>query len=235
MRLRSLAAAGLSAVLLTACGGGSSDDNAERSSSAASSTRSAPTGPELAAAAGDALQQAGSVRVQGDLTGEGRHVVLDLGMLGPDMAGTLTVDDVRLGITVVGGIGYVQAPPSYWLSLGVSDPLASRLAASWVRPPGDGASDLAPYNFDRLVALLNYPNNLTYQDEAVAGTLDGGPVWLIADSDGSETRIAAEGTPYPLQVAMTGEPSGVLTLSDFGAVPPITVPGDAIDLSDVEA
>jgi hypothetical protein len=231
LRLRVLAAAGLSAVLLTACGGESSGDSAERSSP----TRSAATGPQIAAAAGEALQQAGSVRLRGDLTGEGRHVVLDLGLVGPDIAGTVTLDDLQLGLTVVEGIGYIQAPPAYWLTQGVSEPLASRLAASWVRPPGDAASGLAPYNLDRLVALLGYPNNLTYEDEAFAATLDGRSVWLVTDSDGSTTRIAAEGPPYPIQIRITGAPGGVLTLSDFGAVPPITGPADAVDLSDVGA
>jgi hypothetical protein len=231
MRIRGVAIAGLSAVLLTACGGGTVEGVAQGPASASTSASpSAPSGPDLAAQAGDALEKAGSVRMQGDLSVGGEEIGLDLGLAGDDVAGTMTFNGQTVQLTVVGGVGYLNAPADFWASEGVPEPTASQLAASWVKAPASATAELNQITFADLVAVLSHPTDVTYDDEVGTGTLNGQPVWLVTDSEGSTTQIAAQGTPYPLQVAISGTDRGKVTLSEFGAVPPITAPADFVDL-----
>ena len=232
MRVRAVVVAGLAAALLTACGGGSVDGTGTRASSApTTATRTAPTGPELAAQAADALEKAGSARIQGNGQAEGQEVGLDLRLNGKDATGTVTLTGQRIELTVAGGAAYVRAPAAFWTAKGVPGPSAATLAASWVRAPDSAASDLTQVNLAGLVAELRHPRDVTFDDRVTTGQVSGQRVWLLTDSDGSTTTIAAQGPPYPLQVSMTGVDHGALTLSEFGAVPPITAPADAIDLS----
>jgi hypothetical protein len=231
MRVRALVVAGLSAALLTACGGGSVDGTGTRAPSApATATRTAPTGPELAAQAADALEQAGSARIQGSGHAEGQDVGLDLRLNGKDATGTVTLMGQQIELTVAGGAAYVRAPAAFWTAKGVPGPSAARLAGTWVRAPDAAASDLTEFNLAGLVDELRHPTDVTFDDRVTAGQVGGQPVWLLTDSDGSTTTVAAQGPPYPLQVSMTGVEHGELTLSEFGAVPPITAPAGAIDL-----
>ena len=233
MRVRALVVAGLSAVLLTACGGGGSvEGTGTRAVSApTTATQSAPTGPELAAKAADALEKAGSARIQGNGQAEGQEVGLDLRLNGKDVAGTVTLAGQQIELTVADGAAYVRAPAAFWTSKGVAASTAAKLAASWVRAPDSAASDLVETNLAGLVEELRHPTDVTFDDRVTNGQAGGQSVWLLTDSDGSTTTIAAQGPPYPLQISMTGVDHGALTLSEFGAVPPITAPADAIDLS----
>jgi hypothetical protein len=99
-----------------------------------------------------------------------------------------------------------------------------------VKAPASATAELNQITFADLVAVLSHPTDVTYDDEVGTGTLNGQPVWLVTDSEGSTTQIAAQGTPYPLQVAISGTDRGKVTLSEFGAVPPITAPADFVDL-----
>ena len=54
---------------------------------------------------------------------------------------------------------------------------------------------------------------------------------VVTEADGSVLHVAAEGTPYPVQMAQKGADGGMLTLSEFGAIMPIAAPPSPLDLS----
>jgi hypothetical protein len=63
----------------------------------------------------------------------------------------------------------------------------------------------------------------------------GEPVWQLTDTDGSAVMVAAEGTPYPLELlreAQVDERGGSMdvVLGGFGVALPIVAPTDFIDL-----
>jgi hypothetical protein len=230
MRVRALAVAGLSAALLTACGASSVDGTATYAAPS-TATRTAPSGPELAAQAADALEKAGSVRIQGDVRVEGQEIALDISINGRDMTGTVTVAGQQVQLTAVGGAGYVHASAAYWVSQGVPRATAAKLGATWVRVPENAAAQLANVSLESIVGELRHPTDFTWNERVTTGQVSGRPVWLLTDSGGTTTTIAAEGEPFPLDIAISGAEGAPLTLSEFGAVPPITAPTDALDLS----
>jgi hypothetical protein len=233
MRVRALVLAGLSAVVLTACGGGSSDDAAGSSSASASSTQAAPHGPELAAAAADALQQAGAVRMQGQVPLDGQVGDVDLRLQGQDVAGSMGIGGQTVQIVLTGGSLYMQASPEFWAAQGMPEEMAGTFADTWVLAPADAAGGLGDFSLDGFVTELRSPSDATVEDEVVADEVDGTKVWVVRDSDGSLLHVAAEGTPYPLRITKKGTDGGTLTFSDFGVVAPITAPSDYLDLSEL--
>src|SRR3954469_9781210 len=119
MRTRHLAAIGLAAVLLTACGG--SDGNGE----------SAKTGPQVAADAANALEKAGAVHLTGGGTINGQKTDVDLHLQGNDAKGTIAEGGTRLQVVITGWKFYVQAPSSYWSQSGVPATAAAALDGKW--------------------------------------------------------------------------------------------------------
>jgi|tagenome__1003787_1003787.scaffolds.fasta_scaffold20912813_2 hypothetical protein len=234
MRVRALAVAGLSAVLLAACGGGSSDDTATNASSAAaSSSQAAPHGPELAAASADALEQAGSVRMQGQAPLDGEVGNVDLRLQGPDVAGSMGVGGQTVQIVVTGGSLYMQATPEFWAAQGMPEQMADSFADTWVLAPADAAGGLGDFSLAGFVSELRSPSDSTVEDEVEADEVDGQRVWVVHNSDGSLLHVAAEGKPYPLSITKTGTDGGTLIFSDFGVTTPITAPAHYLDFSDL--
>ena len=238
MRLRALALAGLSTVLLTACSstidGAASPAGAVAadpgSTAPTGSASDAPTGPELYEAAVDALEQAGSVRIAGSMTMDGEHADLDLRVSGDDVAGSMTVRGFPVQLVVVGGAFYMQAPEEMWTAQGVPPVMAASLASTWVLVPG-GSEEFADFTIAGFVDEMRTPD-ATIDEEVGDSRLDGQPVYELHDSDGAVMLVAAVGPPYPLQFTHTGAEAGVVRLSEFGTVAPIDPPADYLDLED---
>lgn len=245
-RARAIALAGLTTVLLAACGNGgdaSSDGASSSSTSSTSSSSSSPssstgngesdkTGSEVAADAADALEQAGAFRVAGTVNSDGQQFSLDMHLQGQDMTGSLSNGGQTVHLILVGGSMYAQAPADFWASQGVPESFAAQLGSSWVLVPSEASSELNPLSAEALVAELRNPSDSTIDDEVTTGQLDGQPVVRVTESDGSLLQVAAEGTPYPLQIAeKSATDGGELTLSEFGQPQQIVAPPNALDLS----
>ncbi|WP_029434168.1 hypothetical protein [Blastococcus sp. URHD0036] len=239
MRLRALALAGLSTVLLTACGS-TIDGSASPAgtlgagpgpSAPADAASDAPTGPELNEAAIDALEQAGSVRIAGSMTMDGEQAEMDLRLSGDDVAGSMTVQGFTVQLLVVGGAFYMQAPEEMWTSQGVPPVMAAGLAGTWVLVPG-GEQEFADFSIAGMVEEMRSPG-ATIEEEVGDSELDGQPVHELRDSEGAVMLVAAVGPPYPLQFSKTGAEAGVVRLSEFGTVAPIDPPADFLDLEDL--
>jgi hypothetical protein len=224
MRARSLArgltAAGLSAVLLTACGGGDSGNG-----------EAAKKGPQVAADAANALEQAGAAHAKGTVTSNGQSGDLDLQLQGTDVSGTLTMQGEKVQIVGTGGKTYIQAPASLYAAQNIPDAIAGQLAGKWVIVPESAASDFSTFTLKGLADDLRKPTSGTIKDPVTTATVDGQKVVVVTESDGSTLNVAATGTPYPLKEESKGtEPSSV-TLSDFGKKTTITAPAGALDLT----
>lgn len=233
MRVRALALAGVSALLLTACGSDSSDDGTSSPPFSSGPSTSAQSGPELVAAAADALEEAGSVRLEGNVpTGQGQTDV-DLRLSGEEAAGSMSVEGQTIGVIVADGSAYLQADGEFWADQGAPASVVDRLDGAWVLAPSDSGVGLGGLTVPRLAEELRQPSEGTIEDEVTSGEVDGEPVWEIRSSDGAVLRVAAEGTPYPLVFERSGDEAGVMRLSEFGAVEPIEAPEDFLDLSDL--
>lgn len=232
MRARALALAGLSAVLLSACGTTAVEGQASPAAGVTSVTPAMAelSGPELADAAADALEAAGSVRVQGSMGMYGSKADLDMRLQGGDVDAEMVIDGQRMRILLSGGDLYLQAAASFWEQQGLPGSLVDAMADTWVLTPPDPLLGAEEMTLAVLAAELRSPTGATIAEQVTAGELDGEPVWLVESSDGSVLAIAAEGTPYPLETTTPG--MGSARLSAFGAVEPIVPPADFLDLGD---
>jgi hypothetical protein len=245
MRVRHLAVAGLTTLLLAACGtsgttsgatsGAAAGSSTAGSSSAAPTTpdgngEAAKTGPQVASDAADALARAGAVHMVGTGTSDGQQVSLDLHLQDSDISGTVTMGGQPLELVSTGGRTYAKAAASFWTAQQVPASVARKLGGAWVLLPAEAA---APFDFSltKLADQLRKPEKTTWQPQVQKGTYQGQDVVVITESDGSTTDVAAIGTPYPLHSEDKGTDPGTVTLSDFGTKVAITAPPSPIDLA----
>lgn len=236
--------AGLTAVLLAGCGGSSGEDAASSSSAAESSESGSGlaemTGPEVTAAAADALEEAGAARLTGTISQQGTETAVDIRLEGDSAAGTLTVGGQPIELISTGGAAYLKAPGEFWSSFGAPPESVASLDGQWVTVPAEAATQFSVFTLPGFLEQLRATDpSQPVQEEVRTGELDGEPVVVVTstDADGQvtgELSVAAEGEPLPLQATSTGtESPGTLTFSDFGETTGITAPEAPLDLSQV--
>ncbi|RBY92775.1 hypothetical protein [Blastococcus sp. TF02A-30] len=222
MRIRQLTAtAGVAAaaLLLTACG---SDSPLEGKS-----------GEEVAAMAADALEEAGAVHVTGTMEQDGEEGEIDLQLQGDDVSGSISLGGVEIGLIVADGEVFMQAPADFWAGFGMPEEAAAEFDDAWVIVPSDAAADFADFSLAGIADELRDPDG-DVKEETRSDELDGDPVRIVEQEDGSTLTVADDDPAYPL--AMSNEEEGSeLTFSDFGEEQDISAPADAIDLTEMMA
>ena len=219
MRIRQLTAAttvAATALLLSACGGGPLDGK---------------TGPEVADAAADALEEAGSVHVAGDVTQEGEEGSIDLHLQGEDATGSITMAGAELQLLSVGGKVYLQGGSDFWGSFGLPEDAAALLDGNWVIVPDAAASQFEEFSFAGIVDSLRNPES-EVKEEVTSDEVDGKEVVVVEQEDGSRLSVADDEPSYPLSLEDASD-SSTLTLSRFGEEEDITAPADALDLNEL--
>jgi len=219
MRNRTLAVLSTSALLLTACG---SDGNGMAELS----------GPEVADRAATALEEAGSAVVSGEYSMNGQTGAVDLQVQGEDLAGTLSLGDIDIQLTAVGGQVYLQAPADFWGGSGVPEESARELDGRWVLVPAEAAAGFEDLTLQGLADQLRSPSEGEIEEAVTTDERDGEPVVVVANGGGGSLVVAGEGEPYPLEVVGT-EDEGTLTLGEFGEDQEITAPENPLDLAEV--
>jgi len=217
MRIPQLTVAAVAALLLTACGGSPLDGK---------------TGPEVADAAADALEEAGSVQVSGSIEQDGEEGEVDLFLQGEDATGTLTMGGVDIELLSVGGKVYLQAPPEFWSGSGLPEEFAAQFDGQWVVVPAEGASEFEDFSLQGFIDELRNPES-SVKDDVTTGEVDGKDVVVVEQEDGSTLSVADDDDAYPLEISNKGDNPGTLTFSRFGEEEDITAPDDALDLNEL--
>jgi hypothetical protein len=218
MRIRQLSVAAGAALLLAACGGGGPMDG--------------KSGQEVGAAAADALEEAGAVHVAGTVAPEGEEGEIDLHLQGADAVGTLTFGGQEVEFLNVGGTAYIKAPPGFWGTLGLPEQIATQLEGQWVTVPGEAASQFQQFSLDGFVEELRNPSS-DLDEEVTEDELDGDPVVIAEQEDGSRLTVANDDPAYPLEITTEGDEAGTVTFSGFGEEEEIEAPADAVDLTEL--
>jgi hypothetical protein len=223
MRIRQLTAAttvAATTLLLSACGGSSPLDG--------------KNGQEVADAAADALEEAGSVHMSGTITEDGEEGEVDLHLQGDDAIGSITLSGVELQLLSVGGDVYLQGASDFWGSFGLPEEAAAQLDGQWVIVPDDAASEFQEFSIAGIVDQLRNPDD-EVEDEVTTDEVDGEDVVVVEQGDGSKLAVADDDPSYPVSISNEGDSSGTLTFSRYGEEEDITAPDDAVDLADLGA
>jgi hypothetical protein len=235
-RLAAGLTAGLAALLLAGCGGDdSSSGDAAASSSSAASSESERTGPEVAADAADALEEAGAVHVAGTLGTGAEAQGVDLFLQGDDATGTITIGGQTVQLLTVGGVSYFQGSADFWAGFGAPAQAAAQLDGVWVIVPAEEAASFGELSLTGLVQELRSPSDGPVEDGVDTDELDGEEVLVVTQADGSALYVAAEDPTYPLRIVNTGDDAGTLDFSQFGESQEITAPEAPLDLGQLGA
>lgn len=211
-----VATAGAAVLLLAACGG---------------SPLEGKTGPQVAAAAADALEAAGAVHVSGTMTSDGQEGQLDLQLQGEDAIGSITLAGSEIELIIVGGVAYAQAPPEFWASSGLPEGAAAMVENRWVTVPGDAGAGFGEFTLAGFADELRDPADGAIQDAVSEGEVDGEDVVVVAQENGSTLKVADDDPSYPLELTNTGDTTGTVTFDRFGETSDISAPVNPLDLS----
>lgn len=214
MRTRPTAVATVVAtgLLLTGCG---------------SSPLEGKTGPQVADAAADALEAAGSVHVSGTMTTDGQQGHIDLLLQGDDVLGTLTLGGADLQIIGSGGALYMQAPAEFWASSGLPPEARAMFEGRWVKVPAEGMEGMEEFSLPGFAGELRNPSDGAIRDEVATD----GDVVVVSQEDGSTLRVADDDPAFPLELTNKGDSAGTVTFDRFGEKQDIAPPVNALDLS----
>jgi hypothetical protein len=205
------------ALLLSACGGDSPLEG--------------KTGEEVAELAADALVEAGSVRVTGEMTDDGQTGEIDLRLEGDDAAGTITMDGVEVEIISVDGTAYLRGTEDLVSMLGLPADAAGEIEGKWIELPGDAAADFEDFSLEGIADELRSPDDA--KDETVKDELDGDDVVIVEQEDGKSLVVKDDDPAYPLEMRGGGDSEGTLTFSEHGEGQDIEAPEDIADLESI--
>ncbi|MFQ1002215.1 hypothetical protein [Modestobacter sp. SSW1-42] len=233
-------AAGLAALLLAGCSSADDAPVAAASGSSTASSSAAPTsesrtGAQVAAAAADALEAAGSVHVSGTTGTGAEQQTLDLQLQGADVSGTITAGGQTVQLLTVGGTSWFQGGADFWAGFGAPAEQAGELAGRWVVVPPEQAAALDQLTLAGVAAELRDPSDGVLEDAVTTEQLDGAEVRVVTQADGSALYVAAADPQVPLQIVDSGTDAGTLTFDRHGETTAITPPADALDLGQLGA
>jgi hypothetical protein len=206
------------ALLLTACGG---------------SPLEGKTGPQVADAAADAIEAAGSVHVAGTMTTDGQPGDIDLLLQGDDALGSITLNGTEIQLFSVGGAVYLQAPLAFWTAFGIPDGAAAMFENQWVTVPDDAAAGFEEFSLSGFAEELRNPSDGAIKEEVTAGEVDGADVVVVEQEGGGTLKVADDDPAYPLEMTNEGGSAGTVTFSRFGEKQDIAAPVNVLDLAEL--
>ena len=225
MRVSALALV-LTAAFLAGCGGHgkSAEPNGEASKPAA----------RVLADAKAAATNASSARVSGSISSGGTPITLDLSMArGKGAKGSMSTNGLKFDLVRIGDAAYIHGSDAFWQHYGGAA-VAQLLHGRWVKASVSEPrfASLAPLtSISALFAQVSSHHGKLAND----GKTDykGQQVVAIRDtSDDSKLYVAATGKPYPVAIVggKKGQ-SGTVTFGDWNNGVSLSVPKDAIDIS----
>ncbi|MGY1711694.1 hypothetical protein ACI8AC_19530 [Geodermatophilus sp. SYSU D00758] len=236
MRIRTVAVIGTAAVLLTGCGGARevAGTPAPAPAPSTASETAGPlaglSGPEVAAAAAAALEEAGAATVRGTVSTGAEQVTVDMHLQGADAVGALGIDGRTVQFRRLAGTVYLQGSADFWTAVGVPAGTAAVVDGVWVFVPAGTGLGLDELSIAALAAEFADAATSRIEDAVRSVEVAGEPAVVVRQPDGSTLTVAAEGPSYPLEATSSGTTAGTMTFSRFGEQVPITAPADALDL-----
>lgn len=228
-RTRVLALAGGAVLLLAGCGSPTAATTTAAPPTSPQAAADGRTGPEVAADAADALEQAGAVHVVASYTAAGVEQALDLHLQDDDVAGTVTMGGRQVRLVVTRGTAYAQGSADALTGIGLPAEVAGGVGEAWVELPPELAEGFATMDLPALAEELRTPDG-TIEEQVRTAQRDGVDVLVVARTDGSTLTVAAGEPAYPLRLDTAGsDGTGTLEFSGFGERATISAPDDAID------
>jgi hypothetical protein len=183
-----------------------------------------------------AAATATSVHIDGTISSNGKPISLNMELLaGKGGKGTIAQEGFTIKLIQVRGAVYINGSAAFYTHVGGAA-AAQLLQGKWLKAPansGELASLAELTNLSKLIdtALSNHGTLA----KAPAATIEGQKAIALKDSTtGGILYVAANGTPYPLEIAKTGKESGKVVLDRWNQPVALTAPAGAIDISKLQ-
>jgi hypothetical protein len=187
------------------------------------------TGTEALTSARVALRTAKSVRLTGTVKSGGQNITLDLQLVGENSQGTLTINNNDVQLIKLGNVVYIKGDPDFLAKYANGNTAAVQaLNGKWLKSAA--TSDFDEFSIDGFANQLKGTSDVTLNAKTVQSTLNGKPVVVLSESDGSMLSVANTGTPYPLFLNGKGGSPGQVTFSEYNKAVTITAPTDVFDV-----
>jgi hypothetical protein len=188
---------------------------------------------DVVRAASTAITGVRSVHVTGT-TGGASPVTFNLYVVnGKGGRGTMSMRGTSFQIIRIGNSVYLKGSDAFLRHLG-GEAAAQLFSGKWIKGPATGefASFAGLTNVQMLFSeLLSSHGTLT---KGSITTINGQRAIAVQDtSSGGTLYVATTGAPYPLKVSQGGSGSGGAQFSQFNESFPLTVPANAVDLSEL--
>ena len=198
MRIRSLAVAGLAAVLLTACGGGGGSGNGE----------AAKKGPQVATDAADALEQSGAAHLTGSITEQGQSGDVDLHLQGADVSGSIALGGQPGPADQHRRQDLRPAPAAFWSTFGAPASVAGQLDGQWVdRPRARPRARFGTFTLTGLADELRKPSGGSSRTRSARTRCTGRRSSWSRRPTAAPSTWPRPATPYPLTAENKGTDS----------------------------
>jgi hypothetical protein len=215
-----LVVSALASLALSGCGGDTKTNGVEM--------LPARTAQQKALAA---LRSAGSAHVKGTTLAAGNRAEVDVQVSGRSSRGVIAADGVRVAFTRIEDVTYIKASRRALAKLGAPARMQRIAARRWVKLAPDQVT-LSGFSLAEFAAQLA-ENESPLDPHVARDTLDGKPVAVITEQNGSKLYIANTGTAYPLHGDYKGEAPARLDFTDFGVDVRITAPRHPLDAGDL--
>ncbi|GIH10737.1 hypothetical protein Rhe02_88040 [Rhizocola hellebori] len=170
---------------------------------------------EIVAKAAAATDAAGSYRVKGEVTQDGRKLSVDAQIKSKDVSGTVTMTQGAAKVRRVGTSLYLQADPALWgiFAGPAAETIATLFKGKWVK------TSTATKEFAELATIGDVTQMVqTYGTSTITKgelkTVNGMRVIELKEASGGSIFVATTGEPYIVRVELK---DGALDVSEFGA------------------
>ena len=182
------------------------------------------SGSDALTSARVALRDANSAHLTGTVQSDGQAIQLDLMLAGTDAEGTLTINNNDVQLIKTGGSVFIKGDPDFLKQYAGGNAAAvTALNGKWLKTVS--TSDFDSFSLDGFAnELKGGTGSSTVNPKVTTSTLNGKPVAVISQSDGSTLTIADTGTPFPLVLSSKGSDGGQITFGDYNKAVSITAP-----------
>ncbi|ANH37913.1 hypothetical protein I601_1477 [Nocardioides dokdonensis FR1436] len=228
---------------LVACGGDS--DTGAGGDSGSASAFAEQDGAAIRDAAGDAMGDLESLRVQGDLTVDGQEISLELAAsTSGDCTGTIGIDGAEAEVLSVGGESWFRPSEEFWQAQAGSqaDQIIDLVDGRWVvLGEDDGFSEFCDLD-ELLDELVDDSDEDTTYETGETSDVDGTSAVAVVstDEDGEVSTgfVAVDEPHHLLRIEKTeGEDPGSVVFSGFDEEVGASAPADdeIVDLDELGA
>ena len=192
------------------------------------------TGSDALTSARVALRDAKSAHLAGTVQSSGQAIQLDLTLAGNDAEGTLTINNNDVTLIKTAGSVFIKGDPDFLKQYaGGNTAAVSALNGKWLKTAS--TSDFDSFSLDGFAnELKGGTGSATVNSKVTTSTLNGKPVAIISQSDGSTLTVADTGTPYPLALNSKGADGGQITFDGYNKAVTIAAP-ESSQVVDVNA